>query len=290
MAALLIGYAETGLQRGKMSTYGSISSKPDINAMPRKHRNLNEWVQQHQGKHICGCGCGAVIVINKNHAENGIPRFKVGHSQGFKGGDGSLSIRQWIDREQGKHVCQCGCGERILIQKHHHSVGIPAFKLGHHPQETVPDTERFWSRVIKGPSPNDCWKWKGGKTKRYGYVKSKTKSVSHLAHRLSYLIHNGELPHDLDVLHKCDNPECTNPLHLFLGTQADNNRDAAAKGRFKATLNRETAVELVRRVLAGEMKSDVARSYGIKPPTLWAVMNGYTWSHATGIKKEAVQA
>lgn len=87
---------------------------------------------------------------------------------------------------------------------------------------------RFWSKVdVK--HKKYCWEWKGS-VDRYGYGKTSIKSKTVLAHRKSWLITNGD-PKDLFVLHKCDNPKCVNPHHLFLGTNQDNMDDMKSKGR-----------------------------------------------------------
>jgi len=86
----------------------------------------------------------------------------------------------------------------------------------------------FGRIVIKS---DDCWGWKK-KLLKSGYTTinmGRTKAL--LGHRLSWLIHNGPIPDKILVLHKCDNPSCTNPDHLFLGTQLDNVRDMEKKGR-----------------------------------------------------------
>lgn len=87
--------------------------------------------------------------------------------------------------------------------------------------------ERFFAQVEKTPG---CWKWKGVK-RRFGYGAMAIGKTGIIASRASWIIHNGPIPDGMQVCHRCDNPECTNPEHLFLGTNADNTRDSVAKGR-----------------------------------------------------------
>ena len=88
---------------------------------------------------------------------------------------------------------------------------------------------RFYLRV-KSPNKNGCMEWIG-ETNDEGYGKMKVYGVHTLVHRYSYSIHNGNLPKDFCVLHKCDNKLCVAPYHLFLGTRDDNNKDRAKKDR-----------------------------------------------------------
>jgi hypothetical protein len=76
-----------------------------------------------------------------------------------------------------------------------------------------------------------CWEWRGSRHHQgYGmFMEAHKKPVK--AHRLSWRLHNGEIPASLCVLHRCDNTGCVNPAHLFLGTQLDNIRDMVSKGR-----------------------------------------------------------
>jgi hypothetical protein len=92
----------------------------------------------------------------------------------------------------------------------------------------TPD-DRFWAKVLK---TDDCWLWTGALSRRncgYGRLRFKGRMVA--AHRLSWQLTQGQIPRGLHVLHLCDEPQCVNPSHLFLGTQSENNRDMAEKGR-----------------------------------------------------------
>jgi hypothetical protein len=95
-------------------------------------------------------------------------------------------------------------------------------------QLTRRDVERFWNNVIR--LDNKCWQWIAA-TSTYGYGKMWICGQLINSHRISWIIHYGEIPVGKSVLHRCDNPPCTNPKHLFLGTQGDNVRDAVKKGR-----------------------------------------------------------
>lgn len=117
-----------------------------------------------------------------------------------------------------------------------------------------------------------CWGWKGhlngGLRGGYGILSMHPKLVA--AHRVSWLIHNGEIPEKTLVLHSCDNRSCTNPEHLKLGTHKDNADDKYNRGRDKhpkgenhiqATLSNQTVREIKTLLRENKKSVDIAKIY-----------------------------
>jgi hypothetical protein len=101
-----------------------------------------------------------------------------------------------------------------------------------------PIAERFWPKVDRN-GPNGCWVWTGSLgAKGYGRIGSGARGApTLLAHRVAWGFKHGPIPDGLFVCHKCDNPPCVNPEHLFLGTNRDNILDCMSKGRHVKSAN-----------------------------------------------------
>lgn len=136
--------------------------------------------------------------------------------------------------------------------------------------------------------PDECWLWTGRKNRGYGLLGVREKGVLTClrAHRVVYEIHYkcSILP-GIDVCHKCDNPSCCNPGHLFLGTRADNNRDCREKGRATcgersphAKLSFAQVQEIRKRYAGGSVTQVVlAEEYGVTYRTVGRAVRGRSW-------------
>jgi HNH endonuclease len=140
------------------------------------------------------------------------------------------------------------------------------------PARGVPVEERFWTNVDKS---GECWTWSGDRdAKGYGtvYIASRKKDR---CHRVSWRLTFGEIPEGLFVCHKCDNPPCCRPGHLFLGTPKDNAIDMAEKGRAAISkISPQQAKEILSKYTGsrGEQRR-LASEYGVSQPTIWRIVN-----------------
>jgi len=143
----------------------------------------------------------------------------------------------------------------------------------------APLQERFWKFVDKR-SDDECWPWLGYKDVA-GYGRIGFKHVPQLASRVSYELHFGTIPQGNVVCHACDNPECVNPSHLWLGSQKDNLRDMYRKGRnnHARKLTTTQAREARRLRERGWSYQRIGNRYGVTREAIRAICVGRNWKH-----------
>jgi hypothetical protein len=148
---------------------------------------------------------------------------------------------------------------------------------------------RFWEKVDIG-GDEDCWPFTGARTPE-GYGKFRVGKYMPNASRVAYVVTNGDIG-ELIVCHKCDNPPCCNPKHLFAGTHKDNQRDKWRKGRAaplggavvfgedvgNSKLTRQAVEEIRRLYAAGEMDQPrLTKRFGVSQTTISRVVLRQTW-------------
>jgi HNH endonuclease len=150
-----------------------------------------------------------------------------------------------------------------------------------------PVAELFWPKVKIG-SADECWEWQSWKiTSGYGGIKINGRDYA--AHRLAYsLTTNRPIPKGMSVCHKCDNPGCVNPNHLFLGTQRDNIQDAVKKGRMArqkgesnpfSRFTNEQVLQIRAAHKSGEFIRAIAKRFGCSFHGIQAITSRETWKH-----------
>jgi HNH endonuclease len=142
----------------------------------------------------------------------------------------------------------------------------------------------FWSKVRK---TSTCWVWVACKHS-FGYGVFRCKTVLYRAHRISWEWEKGKIPRDKCVLHKCDNPACVRPSHLFLGTKLENTQDMIRKGRDvqdpargedcarKLTWRRVRSIR--RKYATGEFtQAELAQEFGVSQPMVGYIVRHEQW-------------
>ena len=147
--------------------------------------------------------------------------------------------------------------------------------------------ENFENMVIK--NKEGCWDWKGSFASRgYGKITafSPKRQITH--HRASWLLHVGEIPKGMFVLHKCDNKRCCRPSHLYLGSHKKNMKDMTERNKQAlgekhgcAKLTEENVKEIKKQLLYGLSGVDIAKKYNVSSTAIYWIKNNKTWKHIT---------
>ena len=143
-----------------------------------------------------------------------------------------------------------------------------------------PIEERFFEKITK---TDKCWIWNATKNiYGYGIIQLAGRhGKRQMAHRISYEIHYGEVDKKFFVCHKCDNPCCVNPEHLFLGTQKDNMNDCSIKGR---TNKQKISKDFIFKspngdIVSGKNLTEFCKQNNLNQGAMWSVLNGKIKSH-----------
>lgn len=147
----------------------------------------------------------------------------------------------------------------------------------------------FWNRVDRR-GVDECWEWKGAKDRKgYGLVMIENKSRR--VPRIAWEITNGPIPPGMQVCHKCDNPPCCNPNHLFVGTPKDNVHDCIAKGRDRYACGEPNAQSKLTEEMVREIRSrykrysrkdgsgKMAKEFSVDRNTVFRAAVGKMWRH-----------
>jgi len=191
----------------------------------------------------------------------------------------------------GKHSmlpCRCDCGTEKMVALASLARG-DSRSCGCSQKRDTP--EEFWAKADVR-SPSECWEWQRAGGDGYGRVT--WLGELRLAHRVAWELIHGPVPNGLCVLHRCDNPPCVNPSHLFPGTKSDNAVDCARKGRHVAQIAPETrrgsrngrarlrelqVIGIMARWLQGVSQLQVAREFGVTRWQVGSIVRGDHWGH-----------
>ena len=153
------------------------------------------------------------------------------------------------------------------------------------PHVPKPIAERFWKHVDRR-GPDECWPWMGARSCGYGRVNVGQGEIRN-AHSVAWELVNGPIPNGMHVCHHCDNPPCCNPVHLWLGTPADNAHDREQKGRGgdrslehapHASLTWAKVDELRKMAATGKYSvAEIARRSGLSYGWTWQIVRGRQW-------------
>jgi hypothetical protein len=150
------------------------------------------------------------------------------------------------------------------------------------------EEQRFLKRVVV-KSKDECWNWTGSRIKTgwYGQWRNKNGQIE-LTHRASWRLFKCNIPSGMCVLHKCDNPVCVNPSHLWIGTQSDNAKDMWIKGRARPAtslgekhgMSKVTLEQVIDIKTSSKSGVELARKYHISATTVCDIRKGRSWKHA----------
>lgn len=237
----------------------------------------------------CHCGCGQKTRIEiRNRKQDGIlkgqpVRFKKGH-------EARIRVYLTPPEPNPSGICMCGCGKRASISSCTNMrlgtvKGKPScFAIGHRMvfKASLPVEPRFWERVAKS---SGCWVWTST-LDTGGYGQLSVNGTLTLVHRISWEMHYGPIPEGVLVLHKCDNPPCVRPDHLFLGDDYANIQDRNSKGRQTrgenhphAKLTDADVIRMRKLQLKGYSMVKLSTIFKMSYGQVYMICKGRLWKH-----------
>lgn len=189
---------------------------------------------------------------------------------------------RWVAGQGRKTERTCPrCGKKTL--KYTSIKGQYCSQTCYYSRTTI--EEKLWPRLVI--AENGCWNWTGGKDwDGYGALRW---GKEQRAHRVAYILTMGPIPEDMWVLHRCDNPSCCNPFHLFLGDADDNNKDMMRKGHNRVAfgenhtaskLTNEQIIEIRRLHSEGNTtQREIAKRFCVGFKAINKIVLGQRWKH-----------
>lgn len=184
-------------------------------------------------------------------------------------------------------LCLTGCGRPIRSKgrcNRHYLQWLRSTPSEHRKPPTL--EERFWS-YVRVAGPDECWEWTGAKVNGYGVLSVDRKSTG--APRVSLRLAGSTPSAGDDACHRCDNPPCVNPRHLYFGSRQQNADDAVSRGRVprgeekvQRKLSDDAVIEIREKCAAGTVYREVAESYGVSISTVREIAYHQKWKHLGG--------